>query len=381
MVAGVQLFRSKDLLVRYRQAREDRRSEACFVTFDSYTYNHKLERQGFGEDFLRDEGLDAVHVLTRDNRWYQYAELDEALAAVAGEVHAYPRLFTYGSSMGGYAALRFAHRLGARAAIAISPQFSLDRRVVPFEQRWQADAAKIRFREAAFVAPPRQVIFYDPRFTPDAAHAGLFAAAGSAELVGIPYAGHPAGQILAETGLLQEAIRGIVAEGFDPLAIQRSVRERRRGSQHYFFMLARYARNRPLATRIALLRRAAAIVPESHILSELAAMLDQAGAHEEAGPLHRQAIRLVPSNAHARINHALHLEALGSMQAAAAVLHEAIARHVGSVRLLMRLLQLRMALRRWQFSRLDALIGRLAEARETSPCGARVSRWLKHRLR
>jgi tetratricopeptide (TPR) repeat protein len=379
MVAGVQLFRSEDLLVRYQQAREDRRSDACFVTFGSYTYDHRLERQGFGEDFLRDEGLDAIHVVTRDNRWYQYAELDAALAAVADEAQAYSRIFTYGSSMGGYAALRFAHRLGARAAIAISPQFSLDPRVVPFERRWQADAAKIRFREAAFVAPPRQVIFYDPRFPPDAAHAGLFAAAGPAEPVGIPYAGHPVGPILAETGLLQEAIRGIVAENFDPLAIQRAVRERRRGSQHYFFMLARHARNRPLATRIALLRRAAAIAPESHILSELAVMLDQAGAHEEAGPLHCEAIRIVPSNARARINHALHLEAVGRLPEAATVLREAIAGHAGSVRRLMRLLQLRMRLRQWRLHRLDMLVGRLAEA-EASPRLTRLGRWLRRVL-
>ena len=369
-----ELFRSHDLLVRRVRAGG---GNICFVTFGSYTNEARLDRQGFAEDFLRDEGIDAIHVLNLGNHWYQYPEMPAALAAIGAATALYARVFTYGSSMGGYAALRFARTLGADTAIAISPQYTLDPRVVPFEDRWQADLAHIVFDEAPYAPPHRQVIFHDPRMTTDDAHFRLFAAAKTETVaVGVPYAGHPVGPILNETGVLKDAIRAIVAGTFDAGVVQRAVRERRRHSQHHFFMLARRAERRRPELRIALLRRAAAIDPESHILSELAVALDRAGEHAEAGPLHAEAIRKVPSNVRAQVNHARHLEATGQPHAAARLLGQAGSGQVGSIRLLVRIVQIRMALRRWHLGAIDRLFGRMIEAARASPRYGRVTRWL-----
>jgi hypothetical protein len=374
--AGEQLFRSDDLAVRFVAAGQ-RPSAACFVTFGSYTNDYSLDRQGFAEDFLRDEGIDAVHVLNRDNRWYQYAEMDEALAAVAAVTTRYGRVFTYGSSMGGYAALRFARRRRAETAIAITPQFSLDPRVVPFEERWQADLAAITFRERAIEPTAAQVIFYDPRMRLDDRHFAMFAALPTRTVgVAVPYAGHPVGPMLIETGVLKDSIRGIVAGRFDARRVQRAVRERRRRSQHHFFMLARRAADRHPEVQIAMLRRAAEIAPESHILSELASALDRRGAHAEAAPLHREALRLVPGNARARVAYARHLEATGKRRTAAKELRRAAKGQGASVKLMVRTVQLRMTLRRWGLRRIDAAFGRRLEAMRDSPRYARVSRWL-----
>jgi hypothetical protein len=379
---GEELYRSGNLVVRRVRGSGAREPATCFVTFGSYTVEYDLERQGFGEDFLRDEGLDAIHVINRDNQWYQYPELPEALAAVATETAKVPRVFTYGSSMGGYAALRFARAVGARTAIAISPQYSLDPRVVPFENRWQADLARITFREQAIQPAVRQIIFYDPRLKVDAQHFALFEAASAAQegsetvAVGVPHAGHPVGPLLAETGALQEAIRTIVAGGFTPSTVQRAVRERRAASQHHFFMLSRRAGPSRPALRIDLLRRAAAIAPESHILSELGQALDAQGAHDEAGPLHEEAIRKVPSNVRAKIFYAAHLEAVGRAEEGAAVLRAALVGQTGSVRLLGRMLQLRMALRRWHLGAADRLLERFLDRSRHRPAYGRVTRWL-----
>lgn len=378
---GEILFRSDDLIVRFVAAGA-RASAACFVTFGSYTNDYSLDRQGFAEDFLRDEGIDAVHVLNRDNRWYQYAEMDEALAAAAVVTARYAEVFTYGSSMGGYAALRFAHGLGAETAIAISPQFSLDPRVVPFEERWQADLAAITFRERPIEPTVRQVIFYDPRMRLDDRHFAMFAALPAKTVgVAVPYAGHPVGPMLIETGVLKDSIRGIVAGRFDALKVQRAVRERRRRSQHHFFMLARRAADRHPEVQIAMLRRAAEIAPESHILSELANALDRKGEHAEAAPLHREALRLVPENARARVGYARHLEAIGKRRTAAAELRRAARGQGASVRLLVRTVQFRMALRRWGLGKVDAAFGRWLYQTRESPRYATVSRWLGKALK
>ena len=379
---GEELFRSDNLVVRRVRGTGARVPATCFVTFGSYTVEYDLERQGFGEDFLRDEGIDAIHVLNRDNQWYQYPEMPDALAAVAAATARVPRVFTYGSSMGGYAALRFARTVGARTGIAISPQYSLDPRVVPFETRWQADLARITFRERVYQAPARQIIFYDPRLRVDDQHFRLFETGGQETVaVGVPHAGHPVGPLLVETGALQDAIRAIVAGTFVPSVVQRAVRARRSRSQHHFFMLSRRAAARRPALRIGLLRRAAEIEPESHILSELAQALDQQGAHDEAGPLHEEAIRKVPNNVRARVNHALHLEMTGRRKEGAVMLRQALVGQTGSVVLLGRVLQMRMALRGWGLGALDAGFERLVERTRHRPGYGRVTRWLGRRMK
>lgn len=376
--AKAELFRSANLLVR----RVGAGGRLCFVTFGSYTNDATLDRSGFAEEFLRGEGIDAIHVINRDNLWYQYPEIEGALRAVRSATAPYDRVITYGSSMGGYAALRFGRMCRADTAIAVSPQFSLDPRVVPFEDRWQADVARITFNERAYVPMARQYIFYDPRMVPDRAHFEAFVAAGGDPVgVAIPYAGHPVGPIMLETGVLKEAIRAIANGSFAPHELQRQVRARRRLSQHHFFMLARRAKDRRPTLAITFLRRAAAIEPESHIVSELAAALDRQGEHGEAGPLHRAAIERVPGNTRAHINYARHLEATGRRREAAETLRRAIEGQAGSVRLIVRVVQVRMALRRWRLGPVDRLLERAVDRLRLSPRYGRTIRFLGHTMR
>ncbi len=372
-----ELFRSADLLVRKVGAR----GGLCFVTFGSYTNDASLDRAGFAEEFLRDEGIDAIHVINRDNLWYQYPEIEDALRAVRAATAAYDRVITYGSSMGGYAALRFGHVCRADTGIAISPQYSLDPRVVPFENRWQADVARISFNERAYVPMPHQFIFYDSRMATDRRHFERFVAAGGDPVgVAIPYAGHPVGPILLETGVLKQAVRAVIDGSFSAPAFQRQVRERRRLSQHHFFMLSRRAEDRRPKLAIEFLRRAAAIEPESHITSELAASLDRQGEYEEAGPLHLASIERVPGNVRARINYARHLELTGRAQEAAEMLREAIRDQHGSVRLIVRIVQIRMALRRWHLKPIDHVFGKIVWNTRHSPRYGRAVRLLGHVL-
>jgi tetratricopeptide (TPR) repeat protein len=373
---GQVLFRSEDVLVRHVRAGA-KPSAVCFVTFGSYTNDYTLDREGFGEEFLRREGIDAIHVINRDNRWYQYREMDAALVAVASVTAAYPRVFTYGSSMGGYAALRFARAVGAATAIAISPQFSLDPRVVPFETRWQADLAAITFREGPVVPAERQLIFVDPKLPTDAAHVRLFAElATETVVVNVPHAGHPVGAIMAETGVLKRAIRMILRNRFDKGRIERALRNGRRRSPHYYFTLARRAQERHPATAIALLRRAVALRRESHTLSQLATMLDLRREHGEAASLHAEALALVPGNAYARVAYAMHLEYTGQVREASAELGRAAAGQGPSVKLMVRTAHARFLLRRWGLRRLDRMLDRWLTRNADTAAYARVARRL-----
>lgn len=384
-----ELFRSENIVVRRvcvpGKPAGVSSDDAVIITFGSYTNEASLDRPGFGEEFLQRARFDAIHVINRRNRWYQHPERDEALAAVAAAVRSYYRAITYGSSMGGYAALRYAVPCGAQIAIAISPQFSVDPRVVPWEVRWQPDVVRTRFAEPPYVAAARQYVFYDPRVALDDRHVHLIASAGATERIAVPYGGHPVGALLAETGVLQAAIRGIVAGDFDPRAVRTQVRRERFASQHQYFVLARHCAPRRPAVAVQLLERAAAIEPESHILSAQAALLDRLGRFEEAAPLHRAAIRRTPNNAIAWISYASHLEAIGHGGQAARALRRAaigqVGAQTGSMLLRIRVLQVRIWLRRSRVAWLDRLFGRVVAWIEQSRWQAAILRRIGAGLR
>jgi hypothetical protein len=226
-----ELFRSADLLVR--EVRGFSR-DALVVTFDSYTdhrdphtnYRH-LDRPGFGEHFLRDRAVDAIHVMGRENNWYQYPEMPEAMAAIAKVARSYQRTIAYGSSMGGYAAIRYGGAAGAATALAISPQFSIDPAVVPFDRRWEGEAHQIDFALERSWTPPfaaTSYILYDPRNL-DRRHVALFAKRyGGVVPVPIPDSGHPCVLFLATCGLLQQAVLDVAYDTFDPVALRQAAR-------------------------------------------------------------------------------------------------------------------------------------------------------------
>src|ERR1700730_15225227 len=174
MPVAEEIYRSADLLVKARTGYE---SSLCVVTFDAFTDRRTLDRAGFGENFLDSRGVNAVHVLSRVNDWYLFPDIELALDAVAKATASFDKVSAYGSSMGAYAALRFGGLAGARTAIALSPQFSIDPRLVPFENRWDPDARRLDYRIERRLATkgfvPSADVFYDPGDR-DARHVELY---------------------------------------------------------------------------------------------------------------------------------------------------------------------------------------------------------------
>jgi hypothetical protein len=191
MPVAEEIYRSADLLVKARTGYE---SSLCVVTFDAFTDRRTLDRAGFGENFFDSRGVNAVHVLSRDNDWYLFPDIELALDAVAKATASFDRVSAYGSSMGAYAALRFGGLAGARTAIALSPQFSIDPRLVPFENRWDPDARRLdygierRLATKGFV--PSADVFYDPGDR-DARHVELYRDCLEVRDVRLPDCGHP----------------------------------------------------------------------------------------------------------------------------------------------------------------------------------------------
>jgi hypothetical protein len=318
IVAARELFRSDDLLVR-QIAGFGRR--LCYVTFDSYTDNRTLERAGFGQDYLRGRGIDAIHVLSRENRWYQHPELDEAIAAVAAATRGYDRVIAYGSSMGGFAALRYGAACGATTGLALSPQYTVDPAIVPFDRRWAEDVARIAFRNDDSLPPlGEQYVVYDPCDPHDRRHFQLLAERSVTRGLPARHGGHPVGSYLVETDMLRPLVAGVETGTLDSAAFARELRERRRRSGHYFYILAhRTPPHRP-RQKVALARLAVETQGDNALYqSELGAALDAGGAFDEAYAVHQRAIAMPHANMFQTHYLMLHHEARGELDQALAI--------------------------------------------------------------
>ena len=315
-------YRSADLEVRHVPAGDGRRH---VVTFDPWHADLTLDRPAFGEAFLAKEGIAATHVLTRGNDWYQYPELFEALAAARATTAGAERVVTYGSSMGAYAAIRFIDAVGAHGALALSPQYSVDPRKAPFEDRWGQAQRAIRFVDA-IDGPVRSgcvpTIVYDPRSI-DRLHVARFRDDIPIAEIRIPHAGHPATTYALEAGLLRQMLFDLLDDTLDVRATEAALRARRGTLPLYFSLLADAQPTWRPRTSVALARRAAEMAPKSAVAHHYLAMrLAAAGAYAEAGTAHRASIALARDPVFLSAYSAT-LRAAGDLPAALAAAREA----------------------------------------------------------
>lgn len=290
------LFDAPDFRVRFAAGA---RTDICFVTFYSLTDVPDLDRPGFGEEFFRERGIPAIHVLNRTNAWYAYPDFDKAIARIRARAAPFARIITYGSSMGGYAAIRFAEAIGAQAAVAISPQYSFAKRLTPFEHRWDS----IVCQSPALTNEPAHgskelapVVFYDPADL-DRLHFDLIAQ-HYPRAIGAPlrHSGHPAGAVLNETGLLSTALLEIAEGRFDSAALVHAARAGRRRSGQYLFTLARRLGPHHMPWKMNLASAAVAAGPDAAYLIYKALLLEIGGGMVEASAALQEAERLLPDH-------------------------------------------------------------------------------------
>jgi tetratricopeptide (TPR) repeat protein len=212
------------------------------VTFTE-RHNVDLEGTGFRGRFLLDAGFDVLAVKSRADDWFagDAAAIEAALGRAMDDAAArYAWRATHGSSMGGYAAIRFARAARADAVFALSPQIDLTR---PWDTRWLDRGRAIAGFEAIAARHVRPgcvyTIAYDPHDR-DARHAeALFALIppGAGRRAPAPYAGHPVGPLLRDAGVLDAMTLSALA-GDPPPGTRAAIRRVRRESAAYLGALA-----------------------------------------------------------------------------------------------------------------------------------------------
>ena len=295
------------------------------MTFDSFTDFRTLDRAGFGEGFLDHAAIDAIHVIPRDNLWYQHPEMLQAMACVHAATHGYDRVVTYGSSMGAYAAIRFAGLAGAHAVLALSPQYSIDPAIARWEHRWPESGRHFRnLWEGTLPFPkiPEAYVLFDPHNI-DKRHVTLLARHFSFDAIALERSGHPVTGFLAEIRLLQPLILSVCDTSFDRATFMAQVRAGQAQSAQYLIGVAEAVHRRHRPKRLALLQEAVRLAPESlAAICRLAIELRHARRYEEAFALHRRTLDMAPGHPNMLLQYGMTLEHAGALDAALAVQEE-----------------------------------------------------------
>jgi pimeloyl-ACP methyl ester carboxylesterase len=207
------------------------------------TFRQRIPDPGsFSDDRPVRRALDAGHahlrIQSRWNDWFLNPETQGLEAALASLRNGFDQALALGYSMGGYGALRLARALDLTQAIVVSPQFTLNRAILPGEKRYpegkdfDPDLGDLTAHGKPDLAG---IVLFDPFRRLDRLHANLIARTfpGMA-LARCPFGGHPATTALGEQG----GFRSLQTLSLDPgarasqaIALHRSLRA---SSQRYW---------------------------------------------------------------------------------------------------------------------------------------------------
>lgn len=237
-----------------------RSSDTLVVTFDNLdiAMTKREERRPWGYEFIEKQGWSMLGVMAGGWTWYRdrwvHAEFDRLRDE--GFFRQFRRVVFYGASMGGYAACTFAPACPGADVVAISPQSTLDHRLVPWETRYRAawgydfsgpygDGAEVS------AAAGRVFLLYDPYAKLDALHAARFTGA-NVEKLRVPLVGHRLGTALQQMGILSPVILAALDGRLTPLDFYRRLRARHNFPRYQWELFQRALdRGRPgLARRV-----------------------------------------------------------------------------------------------------------------------------------
>jgi len=152
------------------------RSKRLVVTFDNLTIaREEGQRWPWGmKPLFEDLGCSVLGVMAVNRNWFRHDFVHDSFEALRDQkfFDQFDDILFYGTSMGGYGALVYQACAPGSNVLAIAPQTTLDRAIVPNEERW-GWTKKLdwdgRFNDgAAQTDLARQItIIADPYFEPD----------------------------------------------------------------------------------------------------------------------------------------------------------------------------------------------------------------------
>jgi tetratricopeptide (TPR) repeat protein len=205
------------------------------------SHNRNLEGNPFGGNIFLKNGFDVIAFKNINDDWYQ--NIPRAIFNLLEQLidnNKYTYKVSYGSSMGGFAAIVFSNLLKLDLSVSFSPQYSISE---PFDKRWEYYSHKIKFNylmdsDNIFIGCKFH-IFYDNKSLDcvQVNHLKKLIPKENLFLIKIPYSGHPCVDFLDEVNVLKEVIP-IISNSSDNLLFNFKFRLLRKYSSSYFRFIA-----------------------------------------------------------------------------------------------------------------------------------------------
>lgn len=293
MPSVTEIAREKDYWITVHRAAEEP-TRQMVVTFGGQPSG--LGASGFGTDFLLRHGIDTIHVAQAHGTQYQGLSVEAFAEAVGPVVTGSADVLTYGSSLGGYAALFYGGVINARI-IAAAPMFPAWR---PLRNRAYA-TLDVRHPELCDVPRSRHapVVIYDPELSRDSFVVAQMVGPAYPEFraVTVPHGGHQVLMALERAKLLKPLILGLIERG-DVIDFARPAE----GTAIWHGERGLSLRNSHPDQALRELERSLAIRPSKRYFNEMVKLLIRAGRVAEAQAAIDEALRsgerqhvLVPS--------------------------------------------------------------------------------------
>lgn len=232
MLPGEVIWQSKHLSARFVEGETER----VVVCFPDRVHPTGFDQPGWGEGFLGKRGISAIYISVARIDWFQCPEFFDAMQACRNHLGKTRPVSTYGSSMGGYGAILGAQALGAKLCLVLSPQYSIDPQVVPFERRYNDYAARIGpfVHDLARHVEPTcdHVVGLDPTHRLDRSHFDLISQAVPVQALPIYGAGHGVLPLLTNSPA-RETLAELLSGQGSVAKLRHQVRADRRGSAGY----------------------------------------------------------------------------------------------------------------------------------------------------
>lgn len=160
------------------------------VSFD-IMHARANRKDAFASRFAVKNGVELFGIVPKYPRWYPTREMDQVCALIAA--HAGPPALAYGSSMGGYGALRYGRQAGCAAVLAFSPQAHIAPEVTglsdPRYGRFHNPGAHAQMTIRTEHLTDHNFVIHDPRSAYDSFQVGLLPP-GQATHFAVPHLGH-----------------------------------------------------------------------------------------------------------------------------------------------------------------------------------------------
>ncbi|MFN3815336.1 tetratricopeptide repeat protein [Brevundimonas sp.] len=229
---------------------DDRGGDVLFVTFSHRNWTPASGKEYWGKEPLAKLGVSTLGLIARTRHWYPEDDTRSLLDGIAGTgLFRNRRIITYGTSMGGYGAVKYASQIGAEVALAIVPQWSIDpAEVGHVDPRYVSSFVPELHRDMRITAgdmAKETHVIYDPLFPMDRFHFERLAQSGAAvRPVVATGQGHAPGFVLAEGRQGGALLRAYAHGAPEPWRDARNaLRAARPGSFSYFQSMAKTLRS------------------------------------------------------------------------------------------------------------------------------------------